>query len=777
MKKVLSLILAVTFILPLCVSCTTVKSAQSAIIPAEGETVLYVSPNGDDTADGTFGKPLATLEGAKAKVRAILPTADGAVSVYFREGDYLMTAGVSFDESDSGREGAPVKYAAYPDERVRFIGGVKVDSSLIKPADPASSVTARVLDDTAKAALMQADVSSLIEEFPAIFHCDYINEDRTDHIVGDWNSMELYLGDMPLEPARWPNFGSSEDQDTFLFDPEKKPIFDYDITTATGTETAIFFYGDDVYERSARWSEESLRDAFISGYLRHSYMGNRVAVTELNRDEKSVHTSPSANGLGFSEGIGGFFQNIPEEIDVPGESYIDRDARIAYFYPGDDFDPDNVWLSTMTDTMMTFDSTEHIAFEGIEFSYSRGSVVEAKYANDFTMTGCRMVHLSSMAAYFDFGKNIHLDRCEIGDTEHGGIYVSGGDRVTLESANVVIENCEFYSVNRDWFSSNPDISNNPDRYDPYCCAYPAALYVRAVGTVVRHNSFHDILHCAILPESNDILIEYNEFARCVSHAADMGTIYYHWNPTFLGMVIRYNYFHDIGNYAENVQYAVYSDNGATGPEIYGNLFVDSAGRVHPGEYKDRKGVIAMTQFTHFYNNVIVNAPLLLRYDDWHAGQGTRQIAWVARNYGFNLNNKYGASTTNFFLEVDFTSDIWKNKYENTFWGPMLPLFDLDKLEEFKTITDEKTAKAKAAAIAPGRTNEMDRNVLVNVGAIANDGQTLTPGQHDNLLDGDLSLFVDAANGDYRLTDEGLARVLESCPGFEPLPLDQIGPQK
>ena len=86
MKKTLTLIIAVLFILPLCVSCTTAKKA-AALTPAEGETILYVAPTGDDTADGTFDAPLATLAGAKEKVRAILPDATGAVSVYFREGE------------------------------------------------------------------------------------------------------------------------------------------------------------------------------------------------------------------------------------------------------------------------------------------------------------------------------------------------------------------------------------------------------------------------------------------------------------------------------------------------------------------------------------------------------------------------------------------------------------------------------------------------------------------------------------------------------------------
>lgn len=778
MKKALTLLLALLMTAS-AVSCAK-EAADTPEKPAADEDTitLFVSPDGSDGADGSSEAPLATLAGAKAKVRELLQDAEKPITVVFREGDYIMTESVAFDAEDSGRDGAPVTYKAEDGARVRLTGGIHVPAGLITEADPEASVTKRVIDDNARAELLQADVSSLTDTYPALFHCDYIDtEARTDHYVGDWNSMGLFLGETPLMPARWPNLADRQTVDFFEFDPNKAPLFDYDSATITGTETAVMFLPDDVIERSERWSDESLGDAFITGYLRHHYLGNRVKILELDRGEKSVHCSPSANGLGLSIVIGGFFENIPEEIDVRGESYIDRDARIAYFYPTEDFDADDVWLSVMTVPMMTFDATEHIAFEGIEFCYTRDSVVVSHNVNDFTMEDCRMVHLSSRAAFFFDAENVRLNGCEIGDTEHGGLYVSGGDRVTLESAGIVIENCDFHDVNRDWFSNKSAASNEPAWNDPYCCEYPAAITCMAVGTVIRHNEFHDIRHCAIVPESNDILIEYNEFARCVTHAADMACIYYHWNPTFLGMTIRYNYFHEIGSCATNVQFAIYCDNGATGPEVYGNLFVDAAGFEAPDTDRSRKGVMAMTQFTHFYNNVAVSAPLLFRYDDWNDGSGSRQTAWVARNYGFNLSNKYGGSTTNFFLEVDFTGGIWKQKYGDTFWGGIFDLFDLETLAEFQTITDEKKAKNKAGGIAPARTNVIENNVLVDIGALANDGNMLAPGQHDNLLDGGLSLFTDPENGDYSFTQEGLARVLESCPGFVELPLDEIGIRK
>ena len=769
MKKTLSLILAVLFILPLCVSCTTAKKA-TALTPAEGETIFYVAPTGDDTADGTFEAPLATLEGAKEKVRTILPNATGAVSVYFREGEYYMTTGVAFDEADSGREDVPVKYAAYPGEKARFNGGVKVDPSLITKADPDSSVTARVLDETAKAALMQADVSTLVDEYPDIFHCDRI-EDHVDIMKGDWNSMALYLGDTPIIPARWPNDGVYGERDAIRFNVHQAD-FDYDLATGEGSELAHFYYGDEVAERLTRWSEESIGDSYLTGFLRHSYMGNRVKIRSFNTEERYIKLGPSSNGLGLSSSDNGFFENIPEEIDVPAESYVDREARIAYFYPTEDFDANDVWLSTMNEIMIVLDNVSNITFEGLEFQYSRERIFDSHHTVGITLSNCGIEHLSNSAGYFFDAKDLHVVGCKIGDLEHGAMFFSGGDRNTLESSGIIVENCEFYGFNRDWFSTMPDLSKDPCWPGSYCSEYPTAIDTYAVGTIIRNNVFHDSPHCAILPQSNDIVIEHNEFYNVCSDASDMGAIYYYNNPTFLGLSIHDNYFHEIGGQTGSCQFSIYTDCGSMGPDIYNNLFVNAAG-IDQNDPIRPKGVISLAQYAHIHNNIFVNAKAIFRYGDWSAGTGIRQSDWVLFLYD---RGKYaGMGSIRHFSEVDFDSDIWHAKYDGTIWGNIYDYFSFDMLAALEACPDEKSVKNKAAGISPYQTNEMDNNVLVNVDLYVNDELDRSLKLHDNFMGG-ADIFTDAANGDYTLTEAGLALVRESCPDFDPAPFAEVGPQ-
>lgn len=105
--------------LPLLLALTLPAAALAA--PA---TVLYVAPNGSDQAPGTKERPFATLARARDSIRQ-RPTR-GGVTVYLRGGVYTVRETIVFEPRDSGREGSPVIYAAYPGERPVLSAGVEV---------------------------------------------------------------------------------------------------------------------------------------------------------------------------------------------------------------------------------------------------------------------------------------------------------------------------------------------------------------------------------------------------------------------------------------------------------------------------------------------------------------------------------------------------------------------------------------------------------------------------------------------------------------------------
>lgn len=88
-------------------------------------TTLYVSPKGDDGWEGSRARPLATLQGARDRIRQcrVQGAREEAYEVLFADGEYALDAPVEFTPEDSGAAGAPIRYAAERGARPLFFGG------------------------------------------------------------------------------------------------------------------------------------------------------------------------------------------------------------------------------------------------------------------------------------------------------------------------------------------------------------------------------------------------------------------------------------------------------------------------------------------------------------------------------------------------------------------------------------------------------------------------------------------------------------------------------
>jgi len=84
------------------------------------EISLYVSPNGDDSAQGTSPRhAFATLERARDAIRELKQNGKlhAPVTVFLREGLHPRTRPLLLTESDSGSLEAPITYTAYKNEK------------------------------------------------------------------------------------------------------------------------------------------------------------------------------------------------------------------------------------------------------------------------------------------------------------------------------------------------------------------------------------------------------------------------------------------------------------------------------------------------------------------------------------------------------------------------------------------------------------------------------------------------------------------------------------
>lgn len=89
---------------------------------------LYVSPTGNDAADGSMGTPLATLTAARDRADSLKKN-NTPVTVHLRAGTYYLGATLSFGASNSGTASAPILYTGYGTEKAIISGGLKVTSA------------------------------------------------------------------------------------------------------------------------------------------------------------------------------------------------------------------------------------------------------------------------------------------------------------------------------------------------------------------------------------------------------------------------------------------------------------------------------------------------------------------------------------------------------------------------------------------------------------------------------------------------------------------------
>ena len=99
---------------------------MSGMSLAATQATFYVSPSGNDAADGSKDAPFKTITQAQKAVRAINGSMTGDIEVVLREGTYVLPSTVNFTEADGGKDGHYVRYKAYEGEKPLITGGMPI---------------------------------------------------------------------------------------------------------------------------------------------------------------------------------------------------------------------------------------------------------------------------------------------------------------------------------------------------------------------------------------------------------------------------------------------------------------------------------------------------------------------------------------------------------------------------------------------------------------------------------------------------------------------------
>lgn len=736
-------------VVPVDVNGLSGTEGTSAAVLIDAVVEFFVATDGDDSNTGTVEAPFATIARARDAVASAgdsLP--EGGVVVNIRGGVYQFTDTVSFTVANSGSEGKPVIYQAYEGEEVVFMGGKKLDVGKVqKVTDP--QILNRVIDPLARQKLMQLDLAEQgITSIPEI--ADYgfgLNQ--------NYRPLEVYFNGEALQKSRWPN---DEPGTGFVRTGAASYAGDYK------TQPFTVEYLDEE-GHTDQWDISKIKDMYISGFIGNDWAGVTHKVKSIDLVNKTV-TSVGGTSYPPTDKHRLYFWNLIEEIDMPGESYIDRENKILYFYPTGDVSTAEMSVSTLDKYMLNFNGANNITVKGITFETSRNTMINVTGGESINIEDCIFARGSSNAVTLD-AKNSSVKGCHIYEMGKGGITVKGGDRKTLTPADNVIENNRIHSFNRVYNSSIPGIG------------------VYGVHQILRNNAVYDAPHILIqMFGANDIEIEYNEIYNGVLEASDIGAIYWGRNPTELGMTIRYNYFHDIGNkYGGYGQQSVFWDDGASGPYMYGNVFYRGTRTADQGGGPDNCYAVKTNggQYGLLKNNIFVDAPSAAYFQPWNeAYSGDKQGRWwlYVQDAYTNPQNIWKKMKT----EVDFESETYVSHYKDTIWDYLTDDFSTDlynKTQEYYKTNNTTELQKLVNANAPAKTNQFKSNVAVAVNQvlsradIANVTESNTYQAASDKLASGKSMFVDYGR-DFTLTDEGLAEVRKTIADFENVPFSQMG---
>ncbi|MFC1508678.1 right-handed parallel beta-helix repeat-containing protein [Candidatus Omnitrophota bacterium] len=592
--------------------------AVSCTSKTDSSIAFYVSPSGNDDWSGTLLEPnssaddgpFATFERARDAIRALKNTElyhKKGVTVYLRGSTYQIDETFNLTEEDSGTDDSPIIWRSYPGEKVIFSGGRQVNS-FGKITD--QSVLKR-LDKSYHDSILKADLTALdISDFGDV-------NPRSGH------RLEVFFREKFMTVARYPNEGwlkiadvpqTGEKRINEGLDRDKSAV-------PRGRHYGRFTYSED---RPDKWADSN--DIWVHGYWTWDWSDQHLNVAQFDKEKRDIYPKEPHHGYGYTKNQRFYFLNILEELDAPGEWYLDKSEGVLYFWPPSLVEKGDVIVSVLEDPMISLDGVSNVTISDLTFEGSRAGAINSKDGSRITIAGCTFRNLGNTAVVIDGGKGSGVLSCDIYDVAGGGVRLQGGDRKTLTSAG-------HYAVN-----------NHIHDFGIRIKTYTPAVEITGVGNRAAHNLIHDAPHTGIFLSTsrlgNDHVIEYNELHSLAKETGDVGAIYLCARDfTMRGNIIRYNYIHHLFGPGLHGVMAIYLDDFTSGTEVYGNICYKASRAVLLGGGRNNT----------IENNIFIECDPSVHVD-------ARGLGWA--RYYFEKNNRF----LDLMEAVNYTEPPYSERY-------------------------------------------------------------------------------------------------------------------
>ena len=547
------------------------------------QTAYYVSPKAGAAGDGSERFPFRAVEQAQQEIRDRIAAGTyppEGITVYLRAGTY--PGNITFSQEDSGLPGGPVVYRAYPGERA-----VLTRADVLHPAD-----FQRVTDGLVLERLKNPDIPLVSAKLP---QSAVIN--RIEYGKNGTMGTGLFVDGQPMQLARFPDAGYVQ----------AKEVGDILETGENADKIRMQLH-----------SQQSWAGAYLMGYFGRDWAWES---TRIQSTAGNVLETEAAGQFPLRPEARVCIVNALQELDGPGEWYVDNQTKTLYFYPTAGWEECTVSITLDQGSGIEMNGAENIVFQDLDIQGIMEHGFNIRKGRDISIVNCRISNIGANGILAENCWNLRIQDNEMYNIGACGVKLFAGDRNTLTSGGAVVDNNHIYKF-----------SQTSRTYSP-------AISLGGVGARATHNVIHDAPHNAIMLGQNDTFVAYNEIYDVMTETDDAGAIYFGRDWTARGNVIRYNYIHDCGGFS--AVFGIYLDDMASGTVIDSNVIQNVPGGILMGGGSDNT----------ITNNIIAGGSLAAAQPILADSRGTKSwFASMIPTLTENLN------------AVPYQSAVWQEAY-------------------------------------------------------------------------------------------------------------------